>query len=244
MRQYIRLGLPAAVFVSIFLTVATALQHPDKPLRAGQREVDERQYPIVDLSAQEPLDEEKIKKRRAKGKRYNKSTTVVNPVLVNVVENHHWPRDFPALPIAQSAIIVLGQAKEAKAYLSSDETGVYSEFVVQVDEVFKNSTPEPLRPGDTFAAEREGGRVRYKSGHVSQYAITGLGMPRVGSMYLLFLSKTESNCQIITGYELRAGFVAPLDSSGVVNFDRYRGWSETTFLDEVRAAVGIRSGAH
>ena len=144
---------------------------------------------------------------------------------------------FPALPIAQSNAVIIGEVTNAQAYLSSDKTGVYSEFVVRLDGVLKNDNKNPLISGNVVTVEREGGRVRFPSGHISKLFVVGLGMPRAGRKYLFFLTRNEQGCRILTGYELRTGRVFPLDSSGVVNFDAYRNADQNTFLNEVRSSI-------
>ncbi len=87
--------------------------------------------------------------------------------------------------------------------------------------------------------------MRYPSGHISIFRISGLGMPRVGCKYTLFLThdfllkgyREEQEFRILTGYELREGYVFPLDRSGVVNFDAHKDEDETTFLNKVRDAI-------
>lgn len=199
------------------------------------------EIPLVERGTQHYSTTDEQAKRRAKGKKYDKETSVVHPSLVEIAEVRHWPTDFPAIPVAKSNVVLIGQVTDAKAYLSPNETGVYSEFSVLIKEVLKNVTPEPLKSGDRFTVEREGGRVRYPSGHISKYYIAGLGMPRPGHTYVLFIVKEGDSYSIATAYELQAGAVSPLDQSGVVNFDKYKGWAEADFLNEVRKAVAVPS---
>lgn len=72
-------------------------------------------------------------------------------------------------------------------------------------------------------------------------------MPRANGKYLLFITqdKESVDLSILTGYELRENKVFPLDfSPGVVRFDRYEGSNATTFLNEVRLAVGHVNDIH
>lgn len=180
-------------------------------------------------------DTEDQTKRKAKGEKYNKKDPVVHPALVEISEIHHWPENFPALPIRDSDIVCTCYVEKAQAFLSNDETGVYSEFTVTIEEVLKDGTSEALASGRTITVEREGGRVRYPGGHVSRFSIVGLRMPRVGHRYLLFVKKEPNNYPIITGYELNDGRVIPLDESE--HFARYKGWEQAALIEQIRAAM-------
>ena len=48
------------------------------------------------------------------------------------------------MPFNDSDIALIGFFLDAKAHLSSDKTGIYSEFVVQVEEVLQNNAKESL----------------------------------------------------------------------------------------------------
>jgi hypothetical protein len=202
------------------------------------------QLPSVDYSGPEPTDLEKRAKRKAKSRRYNRKYPDIGPGTIGE-RIYHWPEGFPRLPVRQSNVIVVGRISDARAYLSDDKNGVYSEFTLCSDQVLKDDSPTPLNPGNEIVVEREGGRVRYPSAKVSQFSITGWGMPRVGRRYVLFLTHKpqEQDFQILTGYELREGRVFPLDSSpGVVHFELYENATEDTLLNELRAAIAsVRS---
>ena len=61
---------------------------------------------------------------------------------------------LPALPVGRSVAVVLGEIVDAQAYLSDDKTGVYSEFSVRVEEIFKNDSITPVYPGSLVTTER------------------------------------------------------------------------------------------
>jgi len=74
--------------------------------------------------------------------------------------------------------------------------------------------------------------------------VSNLGMPRIGRKYVLFLThnfsyqvRRNEDYRILTGYELLNGYVFPLESSGVVNFDAHRGKDERSFLAELQTAI-------
>ena len=118
--------------------------------------------------------------------------------------------------------------------LSNDKTGVYSVFTVQVHEVIKNSSQLSLPAGSSIEVERDGGRVRFPNGRTLIYIATN--MPQVGLRYVLFLTnaQSQSDFQILTGYELREGKVYPLDD--LPNLHTFENADETTFLNQLRTA--------
>lgn len=158
-------------------------------------------------------------------------------------ENNHWWIGLDALPIAQSNVIVLGKVTSAKAYLSSDKTGVYSEFSIEVEKVFKDTT-KSIHSGSILSANRPGGAVRFTSGKTLEYRFYQQAMPRKDGRYMLFLSQSENgDLMIITGYELSNGIVTPLDgveskdARANLVFSTYRNASESQFLKDLNIAV-------
>jgi hypothetical protein len=85
--------------------------------------------------------------------------------------------------------------------------------------------------------EREGGRVRFPSGRVHWYGISGARMPHVGGHYILFLTSNnqEQAFNILTGYELRSSKVIPLDA--LPNSKLYKNVDETQFMNELRSSI-------
>ncbi|HKG12075.1 MAG TPA: hypothetical protein VKB12_02005 [Pyrinomonadaceae bacterium] len=207
-----------------------------------QKEEVESQFPTAELEAPEPADPEKRNQRRKKSARYN------NHHLVNRSDGYsdavesvffdEWDLGLPAIPAPQSEVVVTGDVTNARAYLSNDKTGIYSEFEITVGEVFKNSASAPLGVNSTVIAERAGGAVRYPSKGKYLYRVSGQGMPRAGKRYVFFLKATglEQTFGIVTAYELRGGKVFPLDSAE--QFDTYKGMEGGKFLAALRSAIG------
>jgi hypothetical protein len=226
------------------MTVIGALRTQDN---AAQRNTTEDQTPIVDYETPVPaLPEERLKRQR-RGKHYDNSHLVVEPQKPagRIIATDHTIGKIPALPVNLSDAIVIGNITDAKAYLSSDKSGVYTEFTVQLEEILKNTTPS-LKIGSPFSAQRVGGRVRFPSGIVQRYGVSSLGMPRHNGRYALFLKRiVDSDAfMIVTAYELRAGEVYPLDgvnvpkgASELPQFALYKGMDETEFLTRLRTAI-------
>lgn len=153
-----------------------------------------------------------------------------------------WWVGLPALPVSQSDVVVLGEVVGRQAHLSEDGTGVYSEFSIDVEEVFKDSTGS-ISKGSTLSANRIGGGVRFASGKVQKYTIRRQGMPDKGR-YVLFLRRTDTDdLLIVTGYDLSGGKVIPLDGEDIKDprsslpFAQYRDADESRFIQDLRTAV-------
>lgn len=205
---------------------------------------DTNQFSIADTVAPKPTDQKELAKRKAKSKKYSRSHNDIGPG-VRAVMNYHWPPGFPELPVAESDAVVIGVVSKATAYLTEDETGVYSEFTVRIDEILKTDGQVSLSTSGSIIVDRPGGRVRYPTGEMGQFSFDGLGMPRQGKRYVLFLKRggQDEDYQILTGYELRQGRVFPLDraNSNPTNFNIYANSDETSFLNKLREAVAKSS---
>lgn len=205
---------------------------------AQQTDVQEREakLPVVDFDAPESSDKEKREKRRKKGRKYDKADLPVNPspAVRTTTSVSHWFYGMPSLPTVQSEVVVLGDVVNANAYLSPDKTGVYSEYRVRVDRVFKTDDATVV-PNQTIDTQRPGGRVRLSSGLVQSYKVSNQGVPRVGSKYVLFLKRVEGDFLILTGYELRQNKVKPLDRVGL--FNNYKDVGSQSFLDMLQEAM-------
>jgi hypothetical protein len=65
----------------------------------------------------------------------------------------------PALPVAKSAYIVLGEVKIAEAHVSENKENVYSEFTVSVTKVFKTASSSVVE-GSEITVDIVGGFVK------------------------------------------------------------------------------------
>lgn len=196
--------------------------------------------PVAIYDAPEPGEAGERTRRRAKGEKYDGMENVweLPDDLVVSPRSNHWVAGIPAIPSAQSDLVVLGEVVEAQAFLSNDKKGIYSEFGVRVGEVLKNDSRRPVNVGETMTAERAGGSVRFPSGRVQRiHVYADQRMPQVGHRYVLFLrgGAEATDPTIVTGYELREGRVVSLDSTKP--FSDYDGSDEFTFLGLVRDAI-------
>ena len=240
------LVLSTVLLLSIVTTLASLHGQSKKNSGSVVRQWDDESYgPIVDYSAPEPSDPKERSKRQYESRRYNgrhlkEDYRVEESTLIS---EGGW---IPAIPLAFSHVVLIGEVTDAQAYMAEDKKGVYSEFTILVDEVLRGESQSSLAHGDTVVTEREGGRVRFESGHILRYSVDRQSMPRKGRRYVLFLRRNDQaeNLYIVTGYELRAGTVFPLDgvnvpqgASKLPQFAAYENADETEFLDAVREAI-------
>lgn len=223
----------------------------DDPKRQRQGQASE--IPIVDYEAkpsgartQQAQQGDADAARKSKGRRHDKELAVrdLDAGGNSVLAFSHWDATLPALPVGRSGLVVVGQVVEAKAFLSNDNTGVYSEFSVSIEQVIKNNSSAPVFHGDLVSAERRGGRVRFPSGRVTAYGNRGQGMPSVGQRYVFFLERNPEQYTILTAYELRSGKVYPLDGKDAPGGadsewagNAYKETDESKFLHDVEREV-------
>ena len=246
--------LVALVFAAFSVTVLMMpLQGQGQNKSRSPRQKPEQDIPIVDYGSPKTesatLQSEADRTRRARSARYDTRRIVrdIDTGGTPVLGFSHWDAALPALPVVKSALVVIGQVVDAKAYLSNDKTGVYSEFGIRVDRIFKNDSFSPISPGQLVSAERWGGRVRFPSGRVLIFGNRGQGMPRIGEQYLFFLERNPQQYEVLTAYELLSGEVHPLDGRGAPGGENsewpgnaYEGVNAAGFLDEVTTLTGKR----
>lgn len=235
------LGLLLLVAGVIALTTGQRQKNPSVPKETTHKQ---RELPIVDFPEKQSTDTNVLSKQKVKASRYDRQSSqpIQEAYLISGrTWSTNWSKDLSALPFTQSDVVLIGGVMDAKAHLSNDKTGIYSEFDVQVEEVLQNSTKDSVYPGNTVSLERFGGAVRFPSGVIQRYETIGQGMPSLGQRYLFFLKRVnETDFSIVTGYQLDGEVVSPLDGAvveegnGVYPFDVYQGSDVSTFLRTVR----------
>lgn len=206
--------------------------------------------PLADYEATDTGDSQEHVKRLSKSQSYNhkigKEDSRLKLVELGVIHND-WEFGLESsLPVAQSNAIVVGEVVAIRAFLSEDKTNVYSEFVMQVEEVIKNDETEPVAIGEQVIAERLGGRIRFPQGEIATYIVSGQFMPEEGQKYVFFLGYNrkesgprkphEMKRHLLTGYELSEGRVLPLDTAAGM-FKQHEGKDATAFLGEIKQQV-------
>jgi len=249
MKSYARgaLLLLTAVTVSVTTVISTLYgqsQVSDQsalPANQPQRTEQDDNLPVTDFDSPEPDDPVGPEQRRKKNARYDNNHFVrkddsYSEAVASTLYSE-WDFGLPPLPAAQSDVILTGEVTGGRAHLSNDKTGIYSEFPVRVEEVFKNGTSSPLKAGSRVFLEREGGAVKYPNGKKYLYEIAGLNMPRVGLRYVFFLKSVgdEESFRVITAYELRGSKIFPLDFAS--QFKAYRNMEQGRFFEQLKNAI-------
>jgi len=191
-------------------------------------------FPTADYDEPDPSDPQKDYLRKEKQKRHNDFKIVTNKPQEWQAERvfvGEGALNFPALPVAESAYIVLGKVVNAEAHLSENKKNVYSEFTVLVERVFKTARSSVIG-GNTISADRIGGFVKYPNGQKLLYRIASTNMPAVNERYLFFLvSKNDQDLSILTAYALSSVRVEPLDESP--QFEAMRGLTEEALIQKL-----------
>ena len=215
------------------------------------QEVDTTKFPFVDYNAPLPSDPTECAKREAKSKKYNSRNSRYDPPITEstdrVFHSDDWDVGLPAIPVARSSAVIIGEITQAQAHLSEDKTTVYSEFIVSIESILKDEAKMPLSVGNSVAVERLGGRVRFPSGKIMTYWVSHQDMPVPGSRYVLFLTHDapmggvwDDSLFVLTGYELRAGKVFPLDKTNPGHpIMKYKGADETSHLRDLTSALPL-----
>jgi uncharacterized repeat protein (TIGR01451 family) len=222
-----------------------ATQSKDNLILLEQEKTGRGHEPEVFELATEATDPAERARRQARNSRYDgrgvQLLTALPPGIEPLPLIVHAPPLAP-LPAAQSEAVVLGEVANAQPYLSNDQTSVYTEFSIRVEEVLKNDSQTIINPGATISAEREGGALRLPSGRVLRFGLEGYGLPHVGGRCLFFLGASDQGpvFSILKLYELSEGSVRPLDRADRLDAGgraRYSDTAEPTFLKAAREAV-------
>lgn len=242
--------LVCVIFMGLFVLGVTVVPGPNSRTQVAtsqtQQQIDASRFPIVDCASPTPTDPKERAKREAKSKKYNNRHAL--PITESTDSIFHimeWDLGLPALPVAKSSAVIIGEITDARAYLSEDKTDIYSEFAVRIEVILKNDSRTAFSPGGSVIVERDGGRLRFPSGKVVLSATNHQSMPRIGGRYVLFLTPSfpiggeyEHDFYLITGYEFRAGIVFPLDDPGPGHpITAYKGTSEASFLNDLSSAI-------
>ena len=269
------ISIIALLTISWLAAVAAVQQKPSSPGRvrvlsnqqetaASSDQEQAQQLPVAEYDAPEPANPAKRTLRRLRSRRHNLTDPSVKGNDVSrfaLTERSarmslggpwsHTPEE-PAIPVAESDAILIGDIVGANAYLSTDKTSIYSEFTLLVWEVIKDSSAA-ISTGVPVTIERSGGALRFPSGKVLIRGLLGKPLPLISRRYVFFLKRNPEgeDFSIITAYELRGGQVFPLDGISpkgevVVPFaayQKYKGVDEPSFLVTIRTLTQSSLGS-
>jgi len=174
-------------------------------------------YPVVDYDTPEIANATEREARRLKSKRYDGQQYFVkknpHPETGGVIV-YDAVTPPPAIPVAESDLIVIGDVSTATAFLANDKGSVYSEFTIRIDEIFRADNTGKITKDSIITTDRTGGYVRYPNGQKVLYQFDGQDLPEVGGRYILFLKteKDSPNFVLVTAYELKDGKALALDT--------------------------------
>lgn len=202
------------------------------------KDIDVTRFPTLEYQKHQP-DKLSAKQKERRKKYNNRNAPRVSESSDLIYSTNDWYVGLPALPVAKSKGIIVGEVVQAEVQLSEDETNVYSEFTIQIADVLKNDSSFSLGVGNSVVAERLGGRVRLPSGKVIVARTDKQDLPRIGKRYVFFLSKdTHGDFRILTGYELRDGRVYPLDNLRPGHpIMAYTGTAEVSFFADLNTVL-------
>ncbi len=214
---------------------------PSQSLQKAQQALEQHiaRFPVVDYDKPDTANPIEKAKRATRNRHYDGKALVTSnpyPSTSSIIEDSEVFFNLPALPVAESDVILTAQVLNSSAHLSNDKSAVYSEFCAQIGVVIKGVIPESSK-GDAFTVFRMGGVVVYPSGQKVRYEVARQNMPSVGKTYLFFLRATQdaSAFEILTGYEIGPAHVLPLDDG--IQFEAYNRTDSVVFLNTVRSAV-------
>jgi hypothetical protein len=232
-------------FISVVLISTFAAHKSGDTLAYNlQQPAADADMPLVEfVNADNPATIQKARKRRGSLRQDKSIAELPAGVEPLPLAAHLWAR-LPALPVAQSNAVVLGEITGRRAILTDDKLGIYSEFSIHLVRVFKDDQGV-LRGGGSVEASRLGGAVRFPSGRIQEYTVFSQGYPKQGRLYVLFLKRDEEgDFSILTGYDLSSPGVTPLDGDpgDKLQFGIYRGVKQELFLGDLGKALQARNG--
>lgn len=243
-RQLTIVGIVLIAAVSLFVVTTYRQQAQYKTHQEKSNDA-----PILDYDAE--LEKNFSEESRNKNKLFDskksfaplKQITELPPDVEPLPINTHWWVGLSALPVEQSSVIVIGTVSKSKANLSDDKTRLYSEFFIDVEQVFKNTDGE-INSNSVISATRLGGSVRFRSGRIHHYRTSEQGMPQENEGYLFFLKHVGMNVfSIVTGYKLSQDNVVPLDGEGHdspdfdLPFAKYRQVQESRLIQDLQTVL-------
>lgn len=201
-------------------------------------------FAFTDYDAPESGNAKEREERKLKNSRYdNQDWVLKNPHPkdggVGRYDDDGTPPP-PLFPADESDLVVVGKITNARAHLSNDKLGVYTEFTIRVEQVLKADASKKIEPGDFVTADRAGGGVRYPNGQKVVYEHSEHGLLFAGDEYLLFLTSggNNPNYKILQAYEMKESKVKQLDTGR--RFDEFKEMGKQKFIEAVRNKIQSR----
>ena len=143
------------------------------------------------------------------------------------------------IPVAGSTAIVIGTVTSGQAHIGYDRSSVYSEYRITVQQILKHDSQIPISLADAIIGTREGGTIKFPSGHIRHYLRINQGFPQIGKQLVFFLwrspNTTTADYGIVTAYLVDGGKVYPIDPGKP--YEEYEGANSTQFISNISTAI-------
>lgn len=234
--------------LSLVVLITIAVSFGAKGSYSQQKVSDEQQnlygdsskYPIAEYDFPTAKNETERQARIIKGNRFDDEDNFLviskkpHPETVKIDLTDAEP--VPAvIPFDESSLVIIGEVISSKAFVSNNKRGVYSEYVVRVETIFKQKSQKHLRVGETVSMDRAGGVVQYPNEQRVLYKYDWHDFPELSGRYVFFLGEINDqspNYKLITGYQLKEGKVKALDFD--YSFYKFNGTSEADFVNRLK----------
>ena len=199
--------------------------------------------------APDPLDPVERLAREAKNLRYDepegRDLTTLEPGTFMMTIACSGGGLCRALPEGAYGTVVLGTVRAVQPYLSSNRTAIYTEYELELEEVFKSAGSHVQMFDRTVAVDRMGGILRRRSGQIISWTFSGAMVPHVLDLhgrYVIFLREVHDGVDLMLGtvIELRDGQAYLLGEQSDRLVGTFAGEDpsmsdEAAFLEAVRA---------
>ena len=197
------------VLITIAVSFGTMSSYSQQDTLEKQRDEDIQdlsKYPIAEYDAPASKNAAEREERALKNKRYDRQLLVrkkPHPETGKTVASDAEPVP-PAIPLAESSLIIIGEVVNSKASLSNDKSGVYSEYLVRVENILKSDKKKSIRTGATITMDRTGGYVQYPSGQKVLYQNDWQDLPELNGRYMFFLNDDNNQNELQTSHWIPA----------------------------------------
>jgi hypothetical protein len=152
------------------------------------------------------------------------------------------PQPGSQRPLFQSAVcnadaVVIGTIGDKSSQLTADETFVFTDYRITVEEVIKNNAAAPIQVAGPLTATRDGGVIELNN-RVFRARREDFDPPLVGQRYLLFLRFIPATGAYLTygngTFQLEAQRVGALGPAARTEITKSGFSSPPTFLSQIR----------
>lgn len=147
-----------------------------------------------------------------------------------------WAASMPSIPGRRSTVVAMGTTVSCSPHMSADHTTIFTECVLVVARVIKNSTRISLSAGSRIVITREGGILSI-NGHTFAMSVSGQRLPQARKRYVFFLRyrpETE-DYSILTSYLVVGDQVYSVDQGP--HFQAWNGKSLSAFRALVQSSI-------